>query len=155
MAELRSDVLVRMPPDLKRRLAAEVERRRASLNDVAVAILASRFGVPFEPSGRRGSPPRPAGDVLLRMPRDLKDRLARRAGERKKSTHDLIVETLSEGLGRRKESMSENGKHAANGKGREGKVRVAIIGVGNCANSLLQGVAVLQGRRPTTSSSRG
>ena len=140
MAELRSDVLVRMPPDLKRRLAAEVERRRASLNDVAVAILASRFGVPFEPSGRRGSPPRPAGDVLLRMPRDLKDRLARRAGERKKSTHDLIVETLSEGLGRRKESMSENGKHAANGKGREGKVRVAIIGVGNCANSLLQGV---------------
>jgi myo-inositol-1-phosphate synthase len=140
MAELRSDVLVRMPPDLKRRLAAEVERRRASLNDVAVAILASRFGVPFEPSGRRGSSPRPAGDVLLRMPRDLKDRLARRAGERKKSTHDLIVETLSEGLGRRKESMSENGKHAANGKGREGKVRVAIIGVGNCANSLLQGV---------------
>jgi myo-inositol-1-phosphate synthase len=129
-----------MPPDLKRRLAAEVERRRASLNDVAVAILASRFGVPFEPSGRRGSPPRPAGDVLLRMPRDLKDRLARRAGERKKSTHDLIVETLSEGLGRRKEPMSENGKHAANGKGREGKVRVAIIGVGNCANSLLQGV---------------
>jgi myo-inositol-1-phosphate synthase len=146
MAELRSDVLVRMPPDLKRRLAAEVERRRASLNDVAVAILASRFGVPFEPSGRRGSPPRPAGDVLLRMPRDLKDRLARRAGERKKSTHDLIVETLTEGLGRRKESMSQkamtqNGKDASNGsKGRDGKVRVAIIGVGNCANSLLQGV---------------
>ena len=67
------------PPDLKRRLAAEVERRGASLNDVAVAILASRFGVPFEPSGRRGAPPRPAGDVLLRMPRELKDRLARRA----------------------------------------------------------------------------
>jgi len=56
MAELRSDVLVRMPPDLKRRLAAEVERRKTSLNDIAVAILASRFGVPFEPSGRRGSP---------------------------------------------------------------------------------------------------
>ncbi len=143
MAELRSDVLVRMPPELKRRLATEVERRKASLNDIAVAILASRFGVPFEPSGRRGSPPRPAGDVLLRMPRDLKDRLARRASERKKSTHDLIVETLSEGLGRRKEPMSQkaqNGKHASNGTGREGKVRVAIIGVGNCANSLLQGV---------------
>jgi myo-inositol-1-phosphate synthase len=141
MAELRSDVLVRMPPDLKRRLAVEVERRRASLNDVAVAILASRFGVPFEPSGRRGAPLRPAGDVLLRMPRELKDRLARRAGERRKSTHDLIVETLSEGLGRRKEPMAEkNGKHSSNGKGREGKVRVAIIGVGNCANSLLQGV---------------
>jgi myo-inositol-1-phosphate synthase len=140
MAELRSDVLVRMPPDLKRRLADEVARRKASLNDVAVAILASRFGVTFEPSGRRGAPPRPAGDVLLRMPRELKDRLARRAGERKRTTHDLIVETLSEGLGgQRKETMSENGKSATNGRP-SGKVRVAIIGVGNCANSLLQGV---------------
>jgi myo-inositol-1-phosphate synthase len=140
MAELRSDVLVRMPPDLKRRLADEVARRKASLNDVAVAILASRFGVTFEPSGRRGAPPRPAGDVLLRMPRELKDRLARRAGERKRTTHDLIVETLSEGLGgQRKETMSENGKSATNGRP-SGKVRVAIIGVGNCANSLLHGV---------------
>jgi myo-inositol-1-phosphate synthase len=145
MAELRSDVLVRMPPDLKRRLAGEVERRNASLNDVAVAILASRFGVPFEPSGRRPvRPPRPAGDVLLRMPRELKARLARRAQERRKTTHDLIVETLSEGLGQRKESMAtKNAKATQNGSanGRASdKVRVAIIGVGNCANSLLQGV---------------
>jgi myo-inositol-1-phosphate synthase len=139
MAELRSDVLVRMPPDLKRSLAREVERRRASLNDVAVAILASRFGVSFTPSGRRGAPPRPAGDVLLRMPRELKDKLARRATERHKTTHDLIVETLSDGLGRpRKEDMSEkNG--STNGRPTD-KVRVAIIGVGNCANSLLQGL---------------
>jgi myo-inositol-1-phosphate synthase len=151
MAELRSDVLVRMPPDLKRRLAGEVEKHgsqgnSASLNDVAVSILARRFGVPFEPSGRRGAPPRPAGDVLLRMPRELKDRLARRAGERHKTTHDLIVETLADGLGTRKEQMpqdgkAQNGKAHANGSGRpSGKVRVAIIGVGNCANSLLQGV---------------
>ena len=108
MAELRSDVLVRMPAELKRRLAGEVERRRASLNDVAVAILASRFASPV----RAERPPRRAaapggGDVLLRMPRELKERLARRAGERRKTTHDLIVETLSEGLGRqRKEAMS-------------------------------------------------
>jgi myo-inositol-1-phosphate synthase len=141
MAELRSDVLVRMPADLKQRLAGEVEKRKASLNDVAVSILASRFGVPFEPSGRRGAPPRPAGDVLLRMPRELKERLARRAGERHKTTHDLIVETLSGGLGSRKEQMAENGKASSNGHGAgSGKVRVAIIGVGNCANSLLQGV---------------
>ncbi len=139
MSELRSDVLVRMPPDLKRSLAREVERRRASLNDVAVAILASRFGVAFTPSGRRGAPPSSAGDVLLRMPRELKDRLTRRAAERHKSTHDLIVETLSDGLGgQRKEDMSEkNG--STNGRATD-KVRVAIIGVGNCANSLLQGI---------------
>ena len=141
MAELRSDVLVRMPPTLKRRLAREVASRKASLNDVAVAILASRFGVPFQPSGRRGAPPRPAGDVLLRMPQELKDRLTRRAGERRKTTNDLIVETLSEGLGQRKEAMTTNGKHTPSGDGHAAdKVRVAIIGVGNCANSLLQGV---------------
>src|SRR5579859_1731740 len=136
MAEPRSDVLVRMPVELKRRLADEVARRHASLNDVAVAILASRFGVTFEPSGRRGTPPRPAGDVLLRMPRELKQRLARRAGERRRTIHDLIVETLSEGLDpQRKEAMpARNGKSNSNGADRpEGKVRVAIVGVGNCA----------------------
>src|SRR4051794_20945365 len=99
MPEKRSDVLVRLAPDLKRRLAEEVERRGASLNDVAVGILASRFAVAFQPSGRRGAPPRPEGDVLLRMPRELKEKLARRAQERRRTTNDLIVETLAEGLG--------------------------------------------------------
>src|SRR5215203_3454999 len=81
-------------------------------------------------------------DVLVRMPPALKDRLARRARERKRTINDLIVETLAERLGvtNRKDTMtSSNG----NGNGRvadEGKVRVALIGVGNCANSLLQGV---------------
>src|SRR5262249_11496689 len=67
--------------------------------------------------------------------------LTRRAAERHKTTHDLIVETLSDGLGRqRKDQMSANGRKDQNGNGRpDDKVRVAIIGVGNCANSLLQG----------------
>src|SRR5439155_703637 len=43
-------ILVRMPPELKSRLADEVAERRSTMNDVAVAILAERFGVPFEPS---------------------------------------------------------------------------------------------------------
>ena len=126
-----------MPAELKRRLAHEVERRGASLNDVAVTILAARFAVAFEPSGRRGAVPRATGDVLLRMPRELKDKLARRALERRRTTNDLIVETLTEGLDPHgKETMSKK-----NGKVRsDDKVRVAIIGVGNCANSLLQGV---------------
>ena len=43
-----------MPAPLKRSLAREVARRGGTMNDVAVSILAGRFGVPFEPSGRRG-----------------------------------------------------------------------------------------------------
>jgi myo-inositol-1-phosphate synthase len=134
----RTNVLVRMPAELKRRLGDEVARTKKNLNDVAVEILASRFAVPFAGTGRSGSPPKESGDVLLRMPPELKDKLTRRARERRRKTNDLIVETLSERLGiERKEKMA-----STNGRPRrsENKVRVAIVGVGNCANSLLQGV---------------
>src|SRR6476620_11812212 len=124
-----------MPGELKSRLADEVRRTGRSLNDVAVGILASRFAVPFEPSGRAGKTPGEGASVLLRMPAELKDRLAARAAQRKRNVNDLIVETLSERLG--KEPMATtNGKSPR----AEDKVRVAIVGVGNCANSLLQGV---------------
>ena len=141
MARDRSDVLVRMPEELKRRLADEVAARQSNLNDVAVEILAARFGIPYERTGRRGKPTPSGREVLLRMPRALKDLLRRRASERKRTTNDLIVEVLAERLGRtRKDTMaSTNGTR--NGRARsDEKVRVAIIGVGNCANALVQGV---------------
>jgi myo-inositol-1-phosphate synthase len=140
-ASKRKEVLVRMPGELKRRLADEVAARRSNLNDVAVGILASRFAVPFEPSGRQASPPGETGDVVLRMPPELSEKVKRRARDHRTNANDLIVETLAERLGasdhpRRKEAMaSTNGKPSS-----DERVRVAIIGVGNCANSLLQGV---------------
>jgi myo-inositol-1-phosphate synthase len=141
MPAKRTDVLVRMPADLKRRLAHEVEARGANLNDVAVGVLASRFAVPFEGSGRRGGHPSPKGDVLLRMPPELKSKLAQRARERKRTTNQLIVESLAEAFNeiRKEEMAAKNG--STNGRpGSDERVRVALIGVGNCANSLLQGV---------------
>src|SRR5215203_1225668 len=124
-----------MPRELKRRLAQEVARSGRSLNDVAVEVLAARFAVPFRPSGRQGRVPGESGSVLLRVPPELKEKLASRAAQRKRNVNDLIVETLAERLG--KDTMA-----STNGKPRrsDDKVRVAIIGVGNCANSLLQGV---------------
>jgi myo-inositol-1-phosphate synthase len=137
---------VRMPRDLKRLLADEVARTGRSLNDVAVGILASRFAVPFEPSGRPGRAPGRSGSVLLRMPAELKETLAARAAQRKRKLNDLIVETLSERLG--KEPMAST--NGSNGKSRrsDGKVRVAIIGVGNCASSLVQGVEYYKNAEP-------
>ncbi len=138
-----------MPPALKRRLADEVARTGSSFNDVAVGHLAASFAVAFEPSGRKGSPPREGGSVLLRMPPELKDRLVRRAAERKQNVNELIVGTLSERTGAtRKEPMaSTNGR--TNGKvASDEKVRVAIVGVGNCANSLLQGVEYYKDASP-------
>ncbi len=134
-----------MPAALKRLLSDEVTRSGRSLNDVAVGILASRFAVSFEPSGRPGRPPGRSGSVLLRMPPELKETLTARAAQRKRKVNDLIVETLSERLG--KEPMA-----ATNGKVRrsDDKVRVAIIGVGNCASSLVQGVEYYKDAEPGT-----
>jgi myo-inositol-1-phosphate synthase len=133
-------ILVRMSRTLKRRLGREVARRESTLNDIAVEILAERYQIDFEPSGRKGNPPSDTGVVLLRVPPAVKDRLDADARERGTSTNRLIVEALSERLLPRKDAMAQqNGSQ--NGKARsDGKVRVAIIGVGNCANSLLQGV---------------
>ena len=131
-------VIVRMPTALKRRLATEIVRRRRTMNDVAVGALAERFGVEFRESGRRGSPPGLTGVVVLRMPSELRVAIREHAARQETTMNDVIVEALSAQLGAGKETMaSKNGSQ--NGRSRD-KVRVAIVGVGNCANALLQGV---------------
>jgi myo-inositol-1-phosphate synthase len=143
-----------MPSPLKRRLADEVKRRRGNMNDVAVGILGDRFSVAVTPSGRRSVAPGASGVVVLRMPDELKQRIRRAAVEHDTNVNQVIIETLADELGlprgatRRKEPMAqENGKR--NGRVRsEDKVRVAIIGVGNCANSLLQGVEYYKDANP-------
>jgi myo-inositol-1-phosphate synthase len=133
-----------MPGELKRLLSDEVRRSGRSLNDVAVGILASRYAVSFDPSGRPGKEPGKSGSVLLRMPPELKDKLAARAVQRKRNVNDLIVETLNERLGGKEPMASTNGKTRRGDK----KVRVAIIGVGNCASSLVQGVEYYKDANP-------
>src|SRR3954447_6590273 len=117
MARERKDVLVRMPADLKRDLAGEVEATGGNLNDLAVGILASRFAVPFQPSGRRASASSASGEVLLRMPPELKDKLSQRARERKRTLNQLVVETLEMRFdGSRKDTMASTG--SKNGRAR-------------------------------------
>jgi myo-inositol-1-phosphate synthase len=135
-----------MPPAIKRAVVREVARRDSNLNDVAVALLAERFGTLFAPSGRRRTAiAGAAGAVVLRMPPELRSELKAAARRRSLNVNDLVLLTLSEALdvpfsSNRKDTMaSTNG--STNGKVRsKDKVRVAIVGVGNCANSLLQGV---------------
>src|SRR5215510_9920580 len=145
-----TSILVRMPKSLKRRLGREVSRRDSTLNDVAVAILADEFDVEFTPSGRRGPAPGESGDVLLRVPPALKQRLDDAARERRSSTNTVVVESLTEHLDvitPRKDPMPKNGSQNGKARGSD-KVRVAIIGVGNCANSLLQGVEYYKDASP-------
>ncbi len=136
-----------MPASLKGALVRETARRGSNVNDVAAGILADEFGVGYTPSGRRrkvlaGSSP----VLLLRVPQDLKDEIHAEASRRDSNANDVILTALADGLGvpsqskrERKDTMaSTNGRK--NGARSKEKVRVAVIGVGNCANSLLQGV---------------
>jgi len=146
-----------MPAPLKRALVRETARRRSNLNDVAVGLLAQKLGVQYSPSGRyrkvlAGSSP----VVLLRMPQDLKDEIHAETERSGGNGNDVIVGILADGLGvpsmskrTGKDRMaSRNG--SKNGRAKD-KVRVAIIGVGNCANSLLQGVEYYKDASPSDS----
>ena len=147
-----------MPAPLKGALVRETARRGSNVNDVAAGILAEEFGVTYAPTGRRrkvlaGSSP----VLLLRVPQELKDEIHAEASRRDSNANDVILATLADGLGvpsasnrKRKEPMaSTNGSR--NGARAKDKVRVAIIGVGNCANSLLQGVEYYKDAKPEDS----
>jgi myo-inositol-1-phosphate synthase len=145
-----------MPAPLKAALVRETARRGSNVNDVAAGILADDFGVVYEPTGRRrkvlaGSSP----VLLLRVPQALKDEIHAEASRRGSNANDVILAALADGLGvpsvsNRKELMAAtNGRK--NGARAKDKVRVAIIGVGNCANSLLQGVEYYKEASPADS----
>ena len=153
----RKGVLVRAPFSLKEALVRETARRGASLNDVAVGILADAFGVDYVPTNRRSPLPGSSPVVLLRMPEELKTAIQAAASRLGSNTNDVILASLSDELGvpfesnrsrsvpfgggRGKDTSMAATNGSTNGTARQkSKVRVALIGVGNCANSLLQGV---------------
>jgi myo-inositol-1-phosphate synthase len=144
-----------MPAPLKGALVRETARRGSNVNDVAVGILAEEFGVAHEPSGRRrkvlaGSSP----VLLLRVPEELKSEIRAEASRRDSNANDVILAALAHGLGvpsvsnRKGKELMASTNGSKNGKRAQDKVRVAIIGVGNCANSLLQGVEYYKDAKP-------
>ncbi len=147
-----------MPALLKGALVRETARRGSNVNDVATRILAVEFGVPYTPSGRRrkvlaGSSP----VLLLRVPQELKDEIHAEASRRDSNANDVILAALAEGLGvpaqsnRKGRELMASTNGSKNGGRAQDKVRVAIVGVGNCANSLLQGVEYYKDAKPEDS----
>ncbi len=160
-----------MPAPLKGALVRETARRESNVNDVAAGILANTFGIPYAPTGRRrkvlagGSPV-----VLLRVPQELKDEIHAEALRRGTNANDVILAALADGLGvpsvsnrmKKRGTVPSRGQSpgkelmattngSKNGARAKDKVRVAIIGVGNCANSLLQGVEYYKDAKPEDS----
>ena len=151
-----------MPPEIKEAVVAEAKSRGASVNDVAVAVLAERFSVPFSPSGRTSNAAGGSGVVVLRMPPELKRRIHETAFESQRNANEVILESLAQRLGipfeanrrrtvpfgaaRGKDHMAASKSRA---RGNDKKVRVAIIGVGNCANSFMQGLEFYKDAKPS------
>jgi len=137
-----------MPASLKSALVREAARRESNVNDIAAAILADSFGLPYVSTGRRrkvlaGTSP----VLLLRVPHELKHGVDGEAARSGRNATDVILAALAAGLGvppgsnrNRKEAMATTNGSKRGTPRQKSKVRVALIGVGNCANSLLQGV---------------
>jgi myo-inositol-1-phosphate synthase len=147
---------------LKEALVRETARRGVSLNDVAVGLLAESFGIAYRPTGRRSALPGSSPVMLLRMPEELRDAVQAESEASGASVNDVVLRALSDELGipfasnrrrpagRGKERMATNGSQNGSARTKD-KVRVAIIGVGNCANSLLQGAEYYKDAKPEDS----
>ena len=87
---------MRTPSSLKEALVRETARRGASLNDVAVGILAEAFGVEVTPTNRRSPLSGSSPVVLLRMPEELKSAIQAEAFRLGSNTNDVILAALSD-----------------------------------------------------------
>ncbi len=153
-----------MPGHLKKALVRETARRGVSLNDVANGLIADELGVAYAPTGRRSPLPGASPVVLLRLPEELKHALETEAGRSNRSINDVVLRALADGLGvpftrnagtvpvrgqsPGKDTTMTTTNGSKSGARSKDKVRVAIVGVGNCANSLLQGVEYYKDAAP-------
>jgi predicted HicB family RNase H-like nuclease len=86
---------VRVAADVKENLAADASSQEASVNDVAVKILADHFAVAFEGTGRRSPGVHTTeGPLLLRVPEDLYAAVHAAAVSRSKT--DVVESVLRE-----------------------------------------------------------
>ena len=150
-------MLVRTPTSLKQALVRESARRKPASTTSQSASSPTRFDIAYVPTRRKSPLPGSSPVVLLRMPEELKAAIQAEAYRRGSNTNDVILATLADELGVPFESNRRRSAPFGGGRGKDtsmaatngstngtarskDKVRVAIIGVGNCANSLLQGV---------------
>ena len=129
-----------------------------SLNDVAVGLVADHARHALSATGRRSALPGASPVILLRMPETIKDALEAETQRSGDTLNDVVLRVLAEELGVPFQSTDHAGGQSPCGGSpaernqwpqptaprtsarKKDKVRVAIVGVGNCANSLLQGV---------------
>lgn len=84
---------------VKAALSADAEERGASINDLAVGILAERFKVKFAGSGRRSPGARGSLTGAYRMPLALWTAIGHEATDRQTTKKAVVATTLAEHYG--------------------------------------------------------
>jgi len=87
-------------PELVKALVGEARERDQTVTDVAVEILAARFGVEHEPSGRSFIDGTTGSTTLiLAVPTELRHEIRRHAVERDATMRGVVIETLARHFG--------------------------------------------------------
>ena len=86
------------PLELKRQLGAIAEAEQTNLNDVAVAILASRMKVRYERQKRPSAGLSDSTYVTLEMPEPLRAKIKVAAARQRTSAQALVIQELSDHL---------------------------------------------------------
>lgn len=83
-----------VPAELRPKLVADAEEKGTNMTDVALAILATRFKIPYEANGRKSTPKADDDLMILRLPWNLFQVISATATSRRWSYVDEIRSTL-------------------------------------------------------------
>lgn len=89
------------PPELRPRLVTDAETQESNLTDVILGILAERYKVEYQPTGRKTTPTGEDSPVNLRIPQRLFQRVAAAAASRNRTVQRQILADLCEHYGLR------------------------------------------------------
>lgn len=82
-------------PELRPRLVEDAEEAGTNLTDVVLQILAKRYKVPIEPTGRKTTPAKDGEELNLRLPLPLKTAIGAKANVAGHSLQRQILDDLS------------------------------------------------------------
>lgn len=83
-----------VPPELRPRLVADAEAQDTNLTELVIQILAKRFKVPFEATGRKTAPSKNGEELNLRLPMALYKAIAVSAAAHPHSVQREILGAL-------------------------------------------------------------
>lgn len=96
MSDTVKTIVENVPPAVKAEIARRVELSESNMNDLIVSVLARKFRVPFEPSGRRSPVVGDADRITLRLPEPLRREIKAAAGANGSTLRDEVVHALEE-----------------------------------------------------------